>query len=82
MAVNQSRSLNGALAQGMSDNSAKKLVMDRGGIVEDGTWEARSHLGPNFDIREEIDKPLPDGTHRTAPLYGTGATDAPVVAIG
>lgn len=60
------RSMNGELAEGMSDGGHKKLNRDRGGFVESTSQEARSELDSSMAIVEMPYPALPDGTHRTA----------------
>lgn len=71
MAVNMSRSMNSDLAEGMSDGSYKKVVMDRGGVVEPGTYDSRRDLSDLFHgIHEAPNKTLGDGTSHTTPNFG------------
>lgn len=42
MAVNETRSLNGDLAEGLTDGVVKKLTPDRGGVTDEGTVHARN----------------------------------------
>lgn len=61
MAHAPSRSCNRELAEGMTDGTYKKVVTDRGGVVETGTWEARKDLSvKGFGIVEKAEKELPD----------------------
>lgn len=67
MAYAQQRSMNGSLADGMTDGTYKKLNLGRGGFVETTTEETRADLSPiNFGHIETGYKEQPDGTHRTA----------------
>lgn len=71
MAVNQSRSMNAELAEGMSDGKYKKANTDRGGASSTGTLDTRRDLHPDtYDIVESPVKVLPDGTaHVKTPDY-------------
>lgn len=56
MAVNESRSLNGDLAAGISDGSVKKLTPDRGGQTDDDTVRTRnSNLQQQYNARPMYD---------------------------
>lgn len=69
MAVNQTRSQNAELAEGMSDGKYKKVVMDRS-VAEPTTYESRRDLSDvNFGIHEVNPKVLPDGTIHLTPSY-------------
>ena len=75
MAVNNSRTLNGDLAEGMSDGKYKKVVTDRGGVVDAATYLDRSQLDDLYHgIHEATTKVLPDGTTHTTPDYVTTPT--------
>lgn len=64
------RSMNGQLAEGMSDGKYKKVVMDRGGVVEGTTYADRRVLDDTFHgIHESPTKVLADGTQHTTPDY-------------
>jgi len=66
----QDRRLNAELAEGMSDGSYKKIVTDRGGRVDDATWEARSDLSDaHFGIHEARVKHLGDGSVHVTPDF-------------
>lgn len=70
MATNETQSLNGNLAEGMSDGKYKKVEADRGGVVGIETWEARQHLNDvYFGIHEAKDKVLPDGSTHATPHF-------------
>lgn len=71
MAVNNSRSMNGELAEGMSDGVYKKITMDRSRTPnDDATYAARRDLAPiHFGFREQQHKVLGDGTTHTTPDY-------------
>lgn len=59
------------LAEGATDGSWKKLVRDRGGIVEPTTYAERSQLSDTyFGIHEARVKTLGDGTAHSTPDYG------------
>lgn len=70
MAENSSRSQNAELAEGMSDGKYKKVVTDRGGVVDAATWQERSQLDDVWHgIHEARTKVLGDGTVHTTPDY-------------
>jgi hypothetical protein len=71
MAVNNSRSMNGELAEGMSDCKYKKVdTADRGGVVDAATYLNRAALDDlYYGIHEASTKVLPDGTVHTTPDY-------------
>ena len=72
MASNVTRGMNANLAEGMSDGTYKKVVRDRGGIIDEATFESRSLLDDvNFGIHEAKVKILGDGTHTVTPDYVT-----------
>ena len=76
MAVNSTRSCNADLAEGMSDASFKKVVADRGGVVDAATYAARAQLDDlYYGIHEAGVKHLPDGTFHATPDFE--ATPAP-----
>lgn len=62
--------MNANLAEGMSDSSYKKVVQDRGGIVDAATFQARSQLDDvHFGIHEARVKILGDGTSQVTPDF-------------
>ena len=70
MARNDSRSLNGDLAEGMTDGKYKKIAMDRGGEVGQATWRERMHLDDIWHGLHEVKtKILPDTTVKSTPDY-------------
>lgn len=71
MAVNNSRSQNAELAEGMSDGAYKKIVTDRSRTYnDDSTWAVRKDLSPiHFGFRESKSKALGDGTVHVTPDY-------------
>lgn len=72
MAVNSARSMNGDLAEGMSDGKYKKVVQDRGGQIDSATYLERGALDDMyFGIHEATTKVLPDGTVHTTPDFVT-----------
>ncbi len=80
MARAQSRSCNAELAQGMAvDGKYKQVVTDRGGLVENGTWEHRKYLStPLYGIVEADTKEAPDGVGPIRTLY---TTDTPTPGV-
>lgn len=76
MAVNNSRGMNANLAEGMSDSKYKKIVADRGGVIDGATYLDRAALDDlYYGIHEARTKVLPDGTTHTTPDFVT--TPAP-----
>jgi hypothetical protein len=70
--VNNSRSQNAELAEGMSDGTYKKITTDRGGPISPETWEAKADLSDaHFGIHEARVKHLPDGSVHVTPDYLT-----------
>lgn len=67
---NTSRNKNAELAEGMSDGLYRKVVTDRGGVVDPATYQARRDLSDiYFGIHETRVKTLPDGTIHATPGY-------------
>jgi len=64
MAVNESRSQNRELDEGMTDGKYKKLATnERGGVIDPATAANRAHLfGEFFGAAEAPRKVKPDGT--------------------
>ena len=71
MAVNNSRSMNGNLAEGATDQKYKKVATaDRGGVIDPATYLNRSGLDDlYYGIHEARTKVLPDGTIHTTPDF-------------
>ena len=70
MTVNNSRSMNAELAEGMSDGKFKKIIADRGGVVHPETYDDRRDLSSaHFDIAETKVKHLGDGTVHVTPDF-------------
>lgn len=68
------RSRNGALTDGMTDGTYKKLVRDRGGFVETTTEESRFTLNHDTIAYQQTSPRFqPDGTTR----YSTGDVEYP-----
>lgn len=64
------RSMNAEVSEGMTDGSHKKIVTDRGGVVEPTTYESRIDLNNNwFGITEKKVKVTPDGLLHATPNY-------------
>lgn len=69
MAINQSRSQNADLAEGMSDGKYKKVVMDREN-AEPTTYQDRAILSDQYyGIHEAREKVLGDGTVHVTPSF-------------
>lgn len=67
MAYAPQRSMNGELAEGMTEGTYKRHNPNRGGFVEHTTAEVRRDLSPiNYSINETPYKVPPDGTIRHA----------------
>jgi len=65
-----SRSLNASLSEGSSDGCYKKVVNDRGGVVEPLTYETRADLNDNwYGIHEKQVKRAPDGLLHATPNF-------------
>lgn len=67
MALPPLRSMNGELAEGMTDGSRKKVTRDRGGFVEQTTPRLRQDINDRL-LNIEADRVgvAPDGTRRAA----------------
>ena len=77
MAVNQSRSQNADLAEGMSDGKYKKVITDRAN-GEPTTYAERRILSDQYyGIHEAREKVLGDGTVHVTPSF----VDTPPVHI-
>lgn len=59
MAVNESRSMTGELAEGRTDGMIHKIARDRGGEVDTGTFNTRESLhsdaGYGLRTREQLE---------------------------
>jgi hypothetical protein len=67
---NEGRSMNAELSEGSTDGKYKKVVRDRGGIIDPATAEARSHLDDEyFGFHEVNPKVAPDGLLHNTPDY-------------
>lgn len=65
-----SRSMNSELSEGMTDGKYKKVVRDRGGVVDAGTLTERADLDDRyFGIHEKQVKVAPDGLLHATPDY-------------
>jgi hypothetical protein len=65
-----SRGMNADLHEGMTDGKYKKVVQDRGGIVEGSTWKSRVDLNDRYyGIHEESHKVTGDGKVVVTPNY-------------
>lgn len=70
MAYPMARSMNSELAQGLIDGKYKKVINDRGGVVEHTTQDSRVDLHDlYYGIHETPSKELPDGRAKTNPYY-------------
>lgn len=71
MAANLTRSMNGDLAEGMSDGKYKKVATaERGGVIDGATYLNRAALDDlYYGIHEARTKVLPDGTTHTTPDF-------------
>ena len=62
--------LRGELAEGATDGSYKKVIRDRGGVVEDTTYQQRTDMADVFyGIHEAPIKELGDGTSARTPNF-------------
>lgn len=76
MALPVSRSVNRELDEGMTDGTYKKVVQNRGGLVEEGFWLARKQLSTKgYGIVESPTKVLANGDEISTPY--TVATKDP-----
>ena len=70
MSYAPSRSANADLNEGMTDGKYKKVITDRGGVVERMTYLERQDLADVWHgIHEEPDKVLPDGLLQHTPNF-------------
>lgn len=70
MAYARPRSMNADLNEGATDGRYKKIVADRGGVPESGTYEMRSSLNDTwYGIHETKVKMAPDGLAHITPDY-------------
>ena len=64
------RSMNADLHEGATDGSYKKVVRDRGGVVEGLTWATRADLNDTwYGIHEERQKMAGDGISAPTPEF-------------
>jgi hypothetical protein len=62
--------MNDELSEGMTDGSYKKVVQNRGGLVDPGTYEARKDLHDRwYGIHEQSNKILPDTLNTRTPNF-------------
>lgn len=73
MAYAKTGSMNAAFSEGSTDRKYKKVVQDRGGVVESTTYESRADLYDGYyGIHEKNPKVAPDGLlHNTPDYYPT-----------
>lgn len=71
MAVNTSRSMNAELREGLTDGSYKKVVNNRGGVVERATYDSRNELDDVwYGIHEvELKDIKTQPGHNTTPYF-------------
>lgn len=70
MATAIPRSANAELNEGMTDGKYKKVINDRGGLVEPTTYLVRKDLADIwYGIHEEPGKVLPDALHQKTPNF-------------
>lgn len=75
MSYAKTGSMNAALSEGATDGKYKKIVRDRGGVVETATWESRKHLWDGwFGFHEVNPKVAPDGLLHNTPEYEPNPT--------
>ncbi|MFE5853243.1 hypothetical protein ACFQ61_08475 [Streptomyces sp. NPDC056500] len=81
MSYAQQRSLTGEVHEGVTDGAYKKVVRDRGGVVEPTTYLVRRDLEDRwYGIHESPVKHTPDGRSVSTPNYVE--TPAPHYCIG
>ena len=69
--------MNADLSEGMTDGLYKKIARDRGGIVGQGTIEARDALSDVwYGIHEKKTKVAPDGLMHQTPDWVPNSTKA------
>jgi hypothetical protein len=74
MAYPASRSMNAELSEGSTDGKYKKVVRDRGGVVEGGTLTERADLDDRYyGIHEKQVKVAPDGLLHATPDFARTA---------
>lgn len=77
MAFPPTRGMNASLSEGSTDGKYKKIVQDRGGVVEDATYENRADLNDQwYGMHEKQVKVAPDGLLYATPQH----VDNPVVS--
>jgi len=77
-----SRSMNADLHEGATDGAYKKVVYDRGGIVEGATWNARRDLyDPWYGIHEKATKMAGDNVSGPTPNFVPTPTPGPAVPL-
>lgn len=79
MALPQLRSMNAELNEGATDGRYKKVVQNRGGFVENDTYDNRSDLDDvYYGIHETPQKDLPGkfGVHNTPNYTATRTPDS------
>lgn len=70
MAVNQSGDMIAQLNEGSTDGSYKKVVTDRGGVVDPVNARSRQDLDDlHFGVHEVRNKLTPDGREVTTPNF-------------
>lgn len=70
MAYAKTGSMNAAFSEGSTDRLYKKVVQDRGGVVEDTTYRTRRDLSDQYyGIHETNPKMAPDGLLHMTPDF-------------
>ena len=70
MSYPASRSMNAELSEGSTDGKYKKVVRDRGGVIDPGTLTERADLDDRYyGIHEKQVKVAPDGLLHATPDY-------------
>lgn len=70
MATAQPRSSNAELAEGLTDGKYKKVIANRGGVVEGTGIDSKASLSDTyFGIHEQPVKVTPDGLHTRTPYF-------------
>ena len=65
----QARSMNAELSEGSTDGKYKKIVTNRGGVIDPATWENREDLNVEYGLHETNPKVAPDGLLHNTPDY-------------
>lgn len=77
MALPPLRSCNDELNQGSIDGTYQQVNMNRGGVIDPATWNARKDLYSTwYGINETVEKEMPDGLGRCSTPTARAAAHA------